>query len=132
MALGIPVAARPKPKISPPQTQRTKTAGADAILHFAKTCETLSKTESHTKQVDIIAQYFSSLPVSEIATACLFLAGQIFPKASRRQIRVDAKLNKQAILFAANSTETDYKNRKLEHADPQIACLLYTSPSHET
>ncbi len=127
MALGIPVAARPKPKISPPQTQRTKTAGADAILHFANTCETLSKTENHKKQVDIIAQYLSSLPVTEIATACLFLAGQIFPKASRRQIRVDAKLNKQAILFAANSTETDYKNRKLEHADPQIALASFLS-----
>ena len=129
MGLGIPAVTRPKPKPVPPSVSPPKASGADAILLFANTCETLSKTESRSKQTEIIAKYLSNLPVTEIATASLFLAGQIFPRASRRKIRVDGKLNKQAILFASNSSEADYKDRKLENADPQTALISLLSES---
>ena len=129
MGLGIPAVTRPKPKPVPPSVSPPKASGADAILLFANTCEALSKTESRSKQTEIIAKYLSNLPVTEIATASLFLAGQIFPRASRRKIRVDGKLNKQAILFASNSSEADYKDRKLENADPQTALISLLSES---
>jgi len=129
MGLGIPAVTRPKPKPVPPSVSPPKASGADAILLFANTCEALSKTESRSKQTEIIAKYLSNLPVTEIATASLFLAGQIFPRASRRKMRVDGKLNKQAILFASNSSEADYKDRKLENADPQTALISLLSES---
>lgn len=129
MGLVIPAVTRPKPKPVPPSVSPPKASGADAILLFANTCEALSKTESRSKQTEIIAKYLSNLPVTEIATASLFLAGQIFPRASRRKIRVDGKLNKQAILFASNSSEADYKDRKLENADPQTALISLLSES---
>ena len=130
MGLGIPAVTRPKPKTTlSTHSPSTKTPSGDAILHFANTCEALSKTESRSKQAEIIAQYLSSLPATEIATASLFLAGQIFPRASRRNIRVDGKLNKQAILFASDSSEADFKDRKQENPDPQTALASLLSES---
>lgn len=121
MGLGLPAATRAKPKVAPPQTPANEASGTDAILHFAIACESLSKTDSRSKKAEIISQYFATLEVTDIATAALFFASQIFPRASRRRIRVDGKLNKQAILFASNSSDTHYKDRYRELGDSQLA-----------
>ena len=131
MGLGLPASPRPKakPRSSPAPLPPKKDPGINAILHFAKACEALSKTDSRRKKTEIVARYFSSIEVTEIATAALFFASQIFPRSSRRRIRVDGKLNKQAVFSAANASDAEYKERYRAVGDGQIALASLLSES---
>ncbi len=121
MGLGLPAVKKKSRSAPRVETPEPLVAGADAIIHFAEACETIAKTDSRRRKVEIIAQYFASLDATDISTAALFIAGQLFPRVSRRQAKVDRKLNKQAVLFASKSTETDYKLAYQNIRDSQSA-----------
>ena len=99
------------------------------FTRLATTCDTIAKASSHERKITLAAEYLNTLESSDIATACLFLSGRAFPRSSRDRFSLDAKLNRQAILTAADASELDYKRSRKSNADPQSALIALVTRS---
>ena len=99
------------------------------FTRFANIYDTIAKANSHERKITIAAEYLNTLESSDIAIACLFLSGRVSPRSSTDRFSLDAKLNRQAILTAADASELDYKLSRKSNADPQSALIaLVTRP----
>lgn len=115
-----------KQPLSEETKQAIKTAQGE-FTQFSTTYEAVVKAGSHQRKVDLVSNYLDTLAASDIATACLFLSGRVFPRSSRNRVAIEPKLNRQAILAAANASELDYKRERAASVDPQSALAALIS-----
>lgn len=130
--LGFELSIKPPPESVPsiPETKSIDTVSPNSISIFTVAKESASKAESHKRKVEIVGEYFATLGPTDVSIAALFLSGHVFARSSQRSFNITPKTNRQAILFAANATETDYKQARQQQANPETALLslLRTNP----
>lgn len=124
MGLGISIDSCSPARTTPMPATDTETESIpESIAPFAITRDSVEKANSERRKVEIVRNYFATLAATDVAMAALFLSGHTHPRASRRKLSVDAKTNRQAILFAAKATESDYNRVRQNFSDPQDALV---------
>jgi len=126
LGLEIAVPSTPNPSPSRPATPPGSEEIPSSISPFALAQKVARKAESQSRKVEIISEYLASLDPTDASIAALFLSGRAFPRCSRRRPNVASKTNRQAILFAADANESDYKRARQTHpiAEDALHSLL--------
>jgi len=132
LGLELPVNPPPKPEPRTLAPESHPNTSPHSISLFTTTKENTVKAESHKRKVEIVSEYFATLGPTDVAIAALFLSGNAFARASQRNLGITAKTNRQAILFAANADETNYKRARQHEADPGAALLSLLNPNPKT
>lgn len=126
------VVSRGKTGHTPPSPQDPRPAietGKGQFANYSTTYEAIVKAGSRQRKVALAYEYLNALEASDVGIACLFLSGRAFPRSSRQRVSIESKLNRQAILAAANASELDYKRERAASVDAQSALVaLVTQP----
>ena len=129
LGLELPINPAPKSESRTSKSESHPNVSPHSISSFTTAKENAVKAESHTRKVEIVSEYFANLGPTDVAIAALFLSGHAFARASQRSLSITTKTNRQAILFAANANETDYKRVRQHEADPKAALLSLLNPN---
>lgn len=124
LEIAIPDSSEPTPsRANAPSGAEKSSSAPNALIHLALANEQAEKADSQKRKLEIVSEYLASLDATDVSLAALFLSGNAFPRAARRVPSVTAKTNRQAILFAANADESDYKRARQTCPSPEAALL---------
>jgi DNA ligase-1 len=127
MGLGLPTASANAEQRRTPSNRVSETPvsspNPNSVLEFALMIESVAKTEGQTEKAKIMAEYLGKLDARLLCKAALFASGRVFPKSSKRTLPVDRKLDTQALLFATETSESEYRSRYRELRDRDQALV---------
>ena len=75
------------------------------MLRFAQTAESIAATNSKLVKTALVADYLRGLPVSEAATAAIFLSGRPFPSYVEATLQVGGALLWRVIAELSRKSE---------------------------
>lgn len=88
-----------------------------AMRHFAETCDAIAATTKKLEKTAILANYLRSLPLSEAATAVVFLSGRPFPAYEEATLQVGGALLWQVIGELSGKSEHELTEIYRRHGD---------------
>ena len=91
------------------------------MLHFAQTGDAIGATAKKLEKTALVASYFQSLlrtmPLSEAATAAIFLSGRPFPAYEERTLQIGGALLWRVISDLSGKSEADLTEIYRRHGD---------------
>ena len=91
------------------------------MLHFAQTCDAIAATTKKLEKTSLVAAYLQSLlrtmPVSEAATAAIFLSGRPFPAYEEATLQVGGALLWRVISGLSGKSEPELTEIYRRHGD---------------
>jgi DNA ligase 1 len=87
------------------------------MLQFARTCEAIAATTKKLMKTELAAMYLRSLPVSEAATAAIFLSGRPFPAYKEATLQVGGALLWKVISDLSGKSEHELTEIYRRHGD---------------
>ncbi len=131
LGLAIPINPPQKSDSQSRNVSNTHEASPESINRFTTAKENAVKAESRVRKVEIVGQYFATLSPTDVSIAALFLSGRAFARASPKVLNTTPETNRQAILFAANANQADYKRARQRESDPKAALLSLLNPHQD-
>jgi DNA ligase 1 len=87
------------------------------MLHFAQTCDAIAATTKKLEKTALLATYLRELPVSEAATAAIFLSGRPFPAYEEKTLQVGGALLGRVIRELSGKSEYELTEIYRRHGD---------------
>jgi DNA ligase-1 len=87
------------------------------MLQFARTCEAIAATTKKLAKTELAATYLRLLPVSEAATAAIFLSGRPFPAYEEATLQVGGALLWRVISDLSGKLEYELTEIYRRHGD---------------
>jgi len=87
------------------------------MFRFAQTCEAIAATTKKLEKTAIVADYLSSLPVSEAAIAAVYLSGRPFPAYQETTLQVGGALLWRTIAQLSGKSEQELIASYRRHGD---------------
>jgi DNA ligase-1 len=87
------------------------------MLHFAQTCDAIAATTKKLEKTALLATYLRELPVSEAATAAIFLSGRPFPAYEEKTLQVGGALLGRVIRELSGKSEYELTEIYCRHGD---------------
>ena len=98
----------------------------NSFYRFAEVGQRILATDSKNEKTELLAEYLGSLSTDDAAHAALFFCGRPFAKASADKLNLGWAVVKQAVINAANVSESDFKflYQNIRDASETSAALL--------
>ncbi len=87
------------------------------MLPFAQTCDAIAATTKKLEKTALVATYLRSLPLSEAATAAIFLSGRPFPAYQEATLQVGGALLWRVIGELSGKSEQELTEIYRRHGD---------------
>jgi DNA ligase-1 len=87
------------------------------MLHFAQTCDAIAATTKKLEKTALLATYLRELPLSEAATAAIFLSGRPFPAYEETTLQVGGALLGRVISELSGKSEDELTEIYRRHGD---------------
>jgi DNA ligase-1 len=87
------------------------------MLPFAQTCDAIAATTKKLEKTALVADYLRSKPVSEAATAAIFLAGRPFPAYEEKTLQVGGALLWRVIAGLSGKSDHELTEIYRKHGD---------------
>ncbi len=87
------------------------------MLPFAQTCDAIAATTKKLEKTALVAAYLRSLPLSEAATAAIFLSGRPFPAYEQATLQVGGALLWRVISELSGKSERELTEIYRRHGD---------------
>jgi DNA ligase 1 len=87
------------------------------MLHFAQTCDAIAATTKKLEKTALVATYLRELPLSEAATAAIFLSGRPFPAYEETTLQVGGALLGRVIRELSGKSEHELTEIYRRHGD---------------
>jgi DNA ligase 1 len=87
------------------------------MLHFAQTCDAIAATTKKLEKTALVATYLRKVPLSEAATAAIFLSGRPFPAFEQTTLQVGGVLLWRVISELSGKSEQQLSEVYRKHGD---------------
>jgi DNA ligase 1 len=87
------------------------------MLHFAQTCDAIAATTKKLEKTALVATYLRKVPLSEAATAAIFLSGRPFPAFEQTTLQVGGVLLWRVISELSGKSEQQLTEAYRKHGD---------------
>ncbi|WP_438482904.1 ATP-dependent DNA ligase [Oleiharenicola lentus] len=107
---------------------------ADSFARFAETAAKVGTTASKLVKIDVLQNYFASLPVEIAALAAVYFTGRAFAQADARTLNTGVALLRRAIIATAGTNEGAFRaaySQFRDTGDATAALLAQRIPGGE-
>jgi DNA ligase 1 len=115
--LELSIALPAKEARTVPRIAEVEPVAGGSFGDFAQLCEQIGRLTGKLKKVELLANYLSKLPESDLRVACIFLTGRAFSRADTRTLQVGWSVVRKGLLQATKLTESEFRRIASAYGD---------------